>query len=169
MLVAILIGDYRTRQALELLAGLVLAALLFHFLVDRALELVSVVRARVPLGSAVLDRLERLFGRTDGGEPRFHWLIVPWRALPLLLLTAALYASFVADGGDRWLSVLLPLLLAAVLFVLPGGLAGGATAKARPEPGAVAARSSRRASRSPQPAWSACWSCSHARSRGWLR
>jgi hypothetical protein len=124
LLVAVLIGDYESSQTLELIAGLTIAALLVHFLVERALELNWTRVARRPLISELAHRLAAVFGHADGREPRFEWRLVPWRAVPLALLAFAFYGSLVADDLDRWLLIAIPLTLAAIAFVLPGGLAG---------------------------------------------
>jgi lysophospholipase L1-like esterase len=117
------IGDFRTDQAWQILVGLIAAAVMLHYLVEQALgwwrnrpkeapgrsvgeEVWTKVKARTLLLIHRPGRVERL-----------------WKLLPFLLLALAFYFSFRADGFDRKLEVLLPYLLAAILFAAPGGLA----------------------------------------------
>ena len=125
LLVATLIGRYRTEQALELVAGFVVAALLLHFLVDRGTELKSVVRDP-GLRSKVRGWLGMLLKtETENG---YTPLRVAWRLIPLLLLASAIVLAATADGENR-LFVIVPLALAVVLFVAPFGAASEGTRK----------------------------------------
>jgi hypothetical protein len=132
LIAAILIGDFRRSQALQLATGLVLGALLFHYLVDRALGLNVNLRSEAP-GRALHDWISGL-----GGEVRKDfWPHLPrrlWQAVPFAVLVLAVWESLHAEGADRKLYVLLPLALAAALFVLPGGLAAKGTRRSRPAP-----------------------------------
>ena len=50
-----------------------------------------------------------------------------WRAVPLALCVYSVYNAFTADSGlDRSAGIGLPILAAAILMVLPGGIAGDA-------------------------------------------
>jgi lysophospholipase L1-like esterase len=121
MLVAILIGDFPREQGLLLFAGLAAAALLIHFLVDRALAL-SQVAPSTPLPKALYGYLaDLLHGLRQGFWSRLPSRLL--RGLPLLLLLVAIVRACSAEGDDRDLFILLPFALAAVLFVAPGGSA----------------------------------------------
>lgn len=121
LLAAILIGDFPFAHTARFFLGLVFAAVMLNFLVDRFLahrsELVS--KSVLPTVFAWLREFgARLApGRSVGGV-----LLAIWRALPLLLLAGATILSFTASGPTRS-AILLLYVLAAVLFVAPGGLA----------------------------------------------
>jgi hypothetical protein len=121
LLIAVLIGDFRRDQALLVFGGLVLAALLLHFLLDRALAPSSPFRARW-VAKSIFERVSAWLRRFVDPSPR---IVGPrlWQALPLALLLLAVIRSFAAEGPDRYPWVLAPLLLAAILFVAPGGMA----------------------------------------------
>jgi lysophospholipase L1-like esterase len=120
VLIAILIGDFRQGRALLIFAGVVLAALLLHFLLDRALAPGSPFHSR-RVAKSIFEAVGKwLRGFAD--RPRAAALRL-WQALPLALLLLALIRSFAVDGPDRYLWVLAPILLAAILFILPGGMA----------------------------------------------
>ena len=143
--VVLALGDFRGRQATELLVGFVAVGLLAYFLVDRALERATreggeaerkgeqvKQRPKKSLIKSLRDQLSLLFGRHDGADPKFKVRLIPWRALPLALLAIAMVASLLADGTNRILWVLLPYFLAALWFVAPGGVAWRATADTTP-------------------------------------
>jgi lysophospholipase L1-like esterase len=118
--VAVLIGDLRRDEAVLAFGGLVVAALLLHFLLDRALAPSSPFRS----GQAAKAVFDRVAGWLRSfADPSRRLLLRLWQALPLALLALAVLRALSVGTGDRYLWVLLPLLLAAVLFVLPGGLA----------------------------------------------
>jgi hypothetical protein len=125
LLLAMLLADLPEGQLVWLLIGFVLGAFLLHFLVDRALGSRSVLRASQPLAKS-WTWWKTLFKRPKGEDeaPIRPLARVAWRAFPLLLLAGALYFAFEAHGLDRWVKVLGPIALAAVLFVAPGGVAG---------------------------------------------
>ncbi len=121
MLAAILIGDFPREQGLLLFAGLAVAALLVHFLVDRALA-IGQAAPSTPLPKALYRYLADLLH----GLRQDFWSRLPsrlLRGLPLLLLLIAIVRAASAEGDDRDLFILLPFALAAVLFVAPGGSA----------------------------------------------
>jgi len=125
VLVAIMIGDFRFDQGLELFVGVAIAALLLNFLVERALTLHRALDGRTPVTKALWARLKAWDGMptagSDGGLGRLLWKLAP-----LPLLAVAVYFALSADGEDRNLLVLAPLLAAAVLFAAPGGMAAPA-------------------------------------------
>ncbi|HEX2232699.1 MAG TPA: GDSL-type esterase/lipase family protein [Thermoleophilaceae bacterium] len=128
LVVAILVDDFRARQAVELIAGFAIAAVLLYFLIERGLELVPALRTGASLWGTLLDRIKSLIVLpSDGAGFRWRWILV--RPLPLLALAGAVYASVVADGTNRVVFIVLPILLAALLFVLPGGLASRPTGR----------------------------------------
>jgi lysophospholipase L1-like esterase len=128
VVVAIWIGDFRGDQGLRLFVGVAIAALLLHYLVDRALEWRGRPRGRrgggsgppEPLGKQVWGEI-KAEGRelVDGDR---GWGPRAFQLLPFLLLALALYLSFGTEGFDR-LFVAFAYLAAAILFAAPGGLA----------------------------------------------
>ncbi|HET9197263.1 MAG TPA: SGNH/GDSL hydrolase family protein [Solirubrobacterales bacterium] len=124
VLAAIWIGDFRGDQGLQLLVGVVVAALLLHYLVDRALEW---RKAREESGDGSKSPVEeawielkarvRLFFESD--EP---WAPRLYRLAPFLLLALALYLSTWTEGVDRALAIA-AWVGAAMLFAAPGGMA----------------------------------------------
>ena len=131
---ATLIGDFEGLDGLYLFAGLLVAALLLHFLVDRALAHRASYRANRPLGQSLLEMWRRFRGRHLGRATPREWALRVWRAVPLLFLLVAMVGSLYADGPDRMIWVVAPLVLAAILFVAPGGSAARGTAGPRPHP-----------------------------------
>jgi GDSL-like Lipase/Acylhydrolase family len=137
MFVAVQLGDFPGDQEAQILLGLVVAALLFHFLVDRAIQRwfsggsslspqLTATRQELPEKvRAVLDalrpgRLLRGLWRAISHPLRsLRWL---WRATPFALLAAAVAVTAFADGPSRYMALVL-LVLAAMLFVGRGGIA----------------------------------------------
>jgi lysophospholipase L1-like esterase len=116
LLVAVGLGDFRGHEAESIVVGLLIAALLLHFLVDRALEPASPFRSGNLL-RALFEALGRWLRRFAHPSGR----LVFGEALPLALLVAAVVFACSKEGGDRYLFVLVPLLLAAVCFAAPWG------------------------------------------------
>jgi lysophospholipase L1-like esterase len=116
LLLAVGMGDFRGHEAESIVAGLLIAALLLHFLVDRALEPASPFRSGNPL-RALFEAAGRWLRRL--AHPSVRLLF--GEVVPLALLVAAVACAFSAEGGDRYLFVLGPLLLAAVFFAAPWG------------------------------------------------
>jgi hypothetical protein len=117
------IGDFRLSQAWEILIGLIAAALMLHYLVEETLRWWRNRPPQAvdePAGKEVWTKVKHrtLLLVTPPGKVRRLW-----KLLPFLLLALSLYFSFQAEGFDRRLEVLLPYLLAAILFAAPGGLA----------------------------------------------
>ncbi len=131
VLIAVLIGDFRRDEALLIFGGLILAALLLHYLLDRALAPTSPFRAR-PAAKSIFDRVGAWLQRFAGPSPGAVALRL-WQALPLALLLLAAIRSLTAEGPDRYLWVLAPLALAAILFVLPGGMASKGVTRRDPD------------------------------------
>ncbi len=130
LIAAVLIGDFRRSQALQVAAGLVVGALLVHFLVDRALELNPNIRSKAP-GRDLIAWLRRLTDQVYQGLRTNFWRELPKRLLmaaPFALLLLAVVESFRANGPDRKIFVVAPLLVAAAFFVAPWGLADKGTA-----------------------------------------
>ena len=128
VIAAIWIGDFRSDQALRLLIGVVVAALLLHYLVDRGLEWREGRRKRRAERAGPAKPLgEEVWGDLKAWAWRFVRSEVPWalrlfQLLPFLLLAVALYLSKSTEGFDR-VFVLVAYLAAALLFAAPGGLA----------------------------------------------
>lgn len=127
VIAAIWIGDFRQDQALELLAGVVVAALLLHYLVDRALEWRAERRRRAeqagqasPPGKEAWSEI-KAWGRgwLASEESRTRRV---YKLLPFVPLVLALYLATRTEGFDR-LFVLVAYVAAAILFAAPGGLA----------------------------------------------
>ena len=128
LLVAVGLGDFRGHEAESIVAGLVIAALLLHFLVDRALEPASPFRSG-NLVKALFEATGRWLRRF--AHPSFRLLF--GEALPLALLLAAVVGAFLKDGADRFPFVLGPLLLAAFFFAAPWGPAFAGVAFRKPD------------------------------------
>lgn len=127
VMAAIWIGDFRQDQALQLLAGVVVAALLLHYLVDRALEWREERRGGRqeeqegpggPPGQEVWSEV-KAWGRRASRE---SWPLRLYEYSPFFLLALAFYLATWTEGFDRLL-VLVAYLGAAILFAAPGGLA----------------------------------------------
>lgn len=124
VLAALWIGDFRTDQALQILVGLVAAALMLHYLVEQAIAWQRSRPSPRPPGDSAAEeawtqvkaRVSTLVHEREGRALRL------WRLVPFLLLAVAFYFSFHADGFDRRLEVFLPYFGAAVLFAAPGGI-----------------------------------------------
>ncbi len=133
MLAAILIGEFPRDQAIQLFVGLVIAALLFHYLFDRALDrwLSPGPRAGSKSNPGWLRRswglIQESFRTQSGGLLR-RVLSMALRAAPLVLLLGAVVLSLRADGPTRH-AILLLFVLAVGLFIAPGGMARDATRK----------------------------------------
>jgi lysophospholipase L1-like esterase len=125
--IAIRLGDFGTQQALELAVGLTLAGLLVHYLVDTVLafkvEVDNERAAGEPFLKAVGARARKWAEDQRAGLSWSGGLLLLWRAVPLALLVLVVVASLSADGPDRRIWLLLPILAAALLFVAPGGIA----------------------------------------------
>jgi len=125
VLAALWIGDFRTDQALQILVGLVAAALMLHYLVEQAIAWQRQRPTPPPPGDSVAEeawtqvkaRISTLVHERQGRALRL------WRLVPFLLLAIAFYFSFTADGFDRRLEVFAPYFGAAVLFAAPYGIA----------------------------------------------
>lgn len=123
ILAAVWIGDFRQEQQLQLLFGLLAAALFLHYLVDRALEWRRSLRSRggtvSPLKQAWVRFKERgtEFVRRDESA-----LLRLWKLVPFALLAGALFLSTWTDGTDRRLAIA-AWVFAAMAFALPGGIA----------------------------------------------
>jgi lysophospholipase L1-like esterase len=129
---AILIGNFRDEQTYRLLGGLVLVALLLHFLLDRAITPGSIFRSGQPPLHAVRLRWQARWS-APAGE---FWKRLPlrlWHVLPFAVLAAAVIWSLRADGHDRD-ALALVFGLAALLFVAPGGLAAPGTQSRQASP-----------------------------------
>jgi lysophospholipase L1-like esterase len=127
ILAAIWIGDFRSDQQTKLFFGVVGAALLLHYLVDRALEWRRAQRPKWSREGATASPLQRAWDdfKARGREFRNRdegWLRRVWKLLPFVLLGIALYLSTWTDGTDRQL-VLVAYVAAAMAFAAPGGIA----------------------------------------------
>jgi hypothetical protein len=128
VLAAVWIGDFRTDQALQLLAGLLLAGLLLYYLVEKALAWGTEEKDRrtnledpPPFAEELWTRLKaRAQGLVKRSPGRGGRLL---RLVPFLGLGVTIWFAFQADSADRTLVVLGPYVLAAILFTLPGGMA----------------------------------------------
>ncbi len=125
---AIWIGDFRGDQGLQLFVGVVVAALLLHYLVDRALawrEERRQARALRPdltesPGEEAWTELKAWVQGYFRGEG--SWARRIYRLAPFLLLAVALYLATQTEGVDRGLTIL-AWVGAAMLFAAPGGMA----------------------------------------------
>lgn len=121
VVVAIWIGDFRGDQGLQLLVGVVIAALLLHYLVDRALQWRGQRGSSTePLGKQVWGEVKAEARRLR--DDRHRWVPRAFQFVPFLLLALAVFLSFRTEGFDR-VFVLVAYLAAAILFAAPGGLA----------------------------------------------
>ena len=126
LLATIWIGDFRADQGLRIFAGLAAAALLLHYLVDRALDWRRrnnplKTGSTEPQGKRVWEGLKARWTGFVHGEQR--WVARLFELLPFAFLAIALCFSLQAEGVDRILLVLVPYAVAAILFAAPGGLA----------------------------------------------
>jgi lysophospholipase L1-like esterase len=140
LLAAIYLGDFRRRELLYLVAGFAIVAFLAYFLsevVHRMLVGASWGRrGRWP--SYVAGRffsgrqIERRDGK-DRPESRSRFLLRrAWQAVPLLVLAYAVVAAVEVDhASNRFVLVLAPIAVAAVLFVCPWGTVAGAAREAK--------------------------------------
>lgn len=134
---AIWIGEFRGDQGLWIFLGLLAAALLLHYLVERVLEGRAILEERRkgegnsarPTAQVVWAGVKRYAGAlAASGEP---WLLRLYRAVPFLFLALALWLSAWTDGADRAL-VWVPYVIAAMLFAAPGGIAAPGVSWRRP-------------------------------------
>ncbi|HVD40652.1 MAG TPA: SGNH/GDSL hydrolase family protein [Solirubrobacterales bacterium] len=126
LLATIWIGDFRPDQQRQIFAGLVVAALFLHYLVDRALEWRRnndplKTGSRDPQGKRIWEGLKAKWTAFVHSEE--SWGARLFKLLPFAFLAFALYFSFHAEGVDRTLLILVPYAIAALLFAAPGGLA----------------------------------------------
>jgi lysophospholipase L1-like esterase len=136
LVAALLLGGYGLRQFEQVVLGFAFVALLGLFL----FEVVSRQAVRlhhVPPGDAAKYFVGRYFTprRTDDrGAKESRWrygLRVAWQAVPLLILAAAtIVAARIDHASNRYVFVLLPILLAGALWVAPGPTLGGAATDA---------------------------------------
>jgi lysophospholipase L1-like esterase len=126
---AIWIGDFRGDQGLRILVGLVVAALLLHYLVERVLDGRAALKERRntegesarPTAQVVWDGIKDYASAlAANGEP---WFLRLYRGLPFLFLGLALWLSVWTDGPADRASVLAAYAVAAMLFAAPGGIA----------------------------------------------
>jgi lysophospholipase L1-like esterase len=134
------IGDFRFGQALQLFLGLTAAALFLHYLVDQVLDWRR--SHRPPPPGATEPQGERIWIEVKEKGSAFatsdeHWALRIFKLLPFLFLAVALYFAFHAEGVDRRLLVLLPYVVAAVLFAAPGGFAAPGVKWKNPSVGAL--------------------------------
>jgi hypothetical protein len=127
ILAAIWIGDFRGDQQRQLLLGVLAAALLLHYLVDRALEWRRAQRTQWSRTGGTVSPLKQAWEDFKARGSQFlsrdeSWLRRLWKLLPFALLGTALYLSTWTDGTDRKL-VLVAYGVAAMVFALPGGIA----------------------------------------------
>ena len=116
--VALLIGDFRSRQFLQIIAGFAFGALLALYLLDAAISTGKRARGRrtQPTVTTALGRYVR---------PPFTPARVVWQFVPLaLLLFAAFMATRLEHADERFVFVIVPIALALILFTAPGGAAG---------------------------------------------
>ena len=140
LVVAILLGGFGSRQALWLAAGFIVAAILLHFLIDRCLAVADPLHDPGPTWSPLFGGVRRSLGRlfpTVERSGRLRWplwlLQKLWQLAPVILLAFALHHAWRERFlSDRLVSVLLPVLAAATLFVAPWAAAG--TAKRAGDP-----------------------------------
>ncbi len=125
---AIWIGDFRGDQGLQLLIGVVVAALLLHYLVDRALAWRDARRQarelRPDLTESPVEEAWSEFKIWVRGffEGEASWARRLYRLSPFALLAVALYLSTWTEGVDRGLAIA-AWVGAAMLFAAPGGMA----------------------------------------------
>jgi len=126
LLATIWIGDFRSHQAVQIFVGLLAAALLLHYLVDRLLEWrrrndPTRTGSTDPQGKRIWEGLKaRVVAYVHSDE---RWEVRVYKLVPFGFLAAALYFAFRVEGVDRTLLVLVPYAIAAILFAAPGGLA----------------------------------------------
>ena len=141
VLATLSIGNFRPEQAWQIFIGLVVAALLLHYLVEQAVDLIKNRRDRrsrqadpVPAGQEAWTTLMGWGeGVAEAGGSRGR----VFKLAPFLFLAVTLLASFVVDATDRRLAILLPYLIAALLFTLPGGMAAPGVRRKDPDTGAL--------------------------------
>jgi hypothetical protein len=126
LLATIWIGDFRTHQAVQIFLGLTAAALLLHYLVDRLLEWrrsndPKRTGSTDPQGKRIWEGLKTRVRDYFQSEERLDARI--YKLVPFAFLAVALYFAFRAEGVDRGLLVLVPYVIAAILFAAPGGFA----------------------------------------------
>lgn len=127
VLAAIWIGDFRRDQQVELLLGVVAAALLLHYLVDRVLEWRRDRQREWSRKGGTVSPLKHAWEDFKKRGKEFvqreeSALLRLWKLVPFVLLAAALWFSISADGTDRRLA-LAAYVLAAMVFAFPGGIA----------------------------------------------
>ncbi|HEX6389360.1 MAG TPA: SGNH/GDSL hydrolase family protein, partial [Solirubrobacteraceae bacterium] len=117
--VAVQIGDFRTSEKVQLVAGFLLATFLLHLLVDRAIPVGRILR------SGRLDEMPGRVWRWFVGdiEGPHRGRLIAWRLAALVPLAAAIVAAATTDRDDRWLFIGVPLALAVVMFTARGGIA----------------------------------------------
>jgi hypothetical protein len=125
LLAAIGLEHYPRGQAIELIAGFIVGVALAHLLFDRVLLVTHRVTRTTPLGpqyAALAWRFVRRPGHDKPAAPVFLW-----RLAPLFVTAAAVWMGWhFRVGHDRWAFALVLLAVAAVLFALPGQVAGDA-------------------------------------------
>ncbi|HET8956765.1 MAG TPA: SGNH/GDSL hydrolase family protein [Solirubrobacterales bacterium] len=124
---AIWIGDFRRDQQVQLFFGLLAAALLLHYLVDRFLEWRHKQRSKSLASGSTASPAQGAWESFKNSCGEFlrrdeSRLLRIWKVAPFLLLAVALFLSTWTDGTDRRL-VLVAYALAAMAFAAPGGLA----------------------------------------------
>lgn len=150
VLIAVSLGDFPADQALEMVVALTLSALLLYYLVDVWLSFRKKVdaerdaeeeagRTKKSRLRVILTRIQRwveakLADRSAGSARR-----LVWHAVPFALLAVAVVASTGVDGFERRLWLLLPILLAALLFIGPYGMAAPGVTFRRPDTGSLLA------------------------------
>ena len=126
MVAAVLIGEFRSRQILYLLAGFAVVAFTGYLVAEVIRRVVIGMTGNRPVW--ILGYLGRRFftprrQNANGDlEPAWRlWLRRVWQAVPPAILVAAVVAAFSIDhASNRVVLVLVPIAIAAILFVAPG-------------------------------------------------
>jgi len=128
--VAVAIGDFRTEEKLQLVAGFALATFLLHLLIDHAIPAGQMLQA-----GNLADVPERTWGWLVGNPGAHHRRRrIAWRVLALVPLAGALVAASVTERDDRWLFVGAALAIAVVMFTARGGIADDVDAREAGKP-----------------------------------